>query len=217
MLSSHGSFNDDSLNGLCDFGTLDEESSLLNFTESKSFFMVNRMLIIVALTLFMPFAFASSPELSLKPGGKIGNGDQVPDLTMKNLNGKQISLKSLRGKIVLVYFWASWCKPCKKTMPRHVQLYKKYKNASFDKGGGEGFAIYSISLDKKRNKWKKANERFGLPWKTDVSDLKHWDSKAVKKFGIESIPRSFLVDGKGKVIAKDVSRNLNFVLKRLKK
>lgn len=178
--------------------------------------MARKLIIVPLLVLLLPLALSLGKNTNLNKRSDISSGEKVPELALQNLEGDTIRLEDLRGKLVLVYFWASWCKPCKRELPQYVKLYKQYKDASF-KNGEDGFAIYSISLDNKKKRWKQASKQFDLPWDTDVSDLKRWDSKAVDKFGIGSIPRSFLVNGNGVVKGKDVKEQLPFMLKQLKK
>lgn len=178
--------------------------------------MVRKLTIVPLLVLMLSLGLSLGENHNSNRVSDVSTGEKVPELALKNLEGDTIRLQDLRGKLVLVYFWASWCKPCKKELPQYVKLYKQYKDASFKKGE-EGFAVYSISLDNERKRWKQASEQFRLPWNSNVSDLKRWSSKAVDKFGIGSIPRSFLVNGKGIVEGKNVKDQLPFMLKQLKK
>ncbi len=124
-------------------------------------------------------------------------GAYMPDISLPDYNNKTISLASLKGKYVLVDFWASWCQPCRELNKTLVGIYWRYRNA--------GFEIYQVSLDKSREAWLKAITDDGLPW-INVSDLKMWDSPFVALFGIESIPFSILVDKEGKIILKNPSK-----------
>ena len=107
--------------------------------------------------------------------------------------GKIIKLSTLRGKVVLIDFWASWCGPCRKDNPHNVELYKKYNS--------KGFEIYGVSLDRDREKWLEAIKKDGLAW-THVSDLQYWKSEGAKTYGISAIPATVLLDRDGKIIAK---------------
>ena len=118
-------------------------------------------------------------------------GGNAPELTYSGVNGESISLSSLKGKVVLLDFWASWCGPCRKENPFVVNLYNKYKNRGFD--------IYSFSLDNNKEKWIQAINQDQLSWKNHVSDLKGWQSAGAAKYMIKSIPQTFLIDRKGKI------------------
>ncbi|PSL49627.1 peroxiredoxin [Chitinophaga niastensis] len=122
-------------------------------------------------------------------------GQSAPDFTLPDPSGKMISLSSLRGKYVLVDFWASWCGPCREENPNVVKAYHQYK--------GKNFTILGVSLDKTKDKWLQAIQQDGLTW-SHVSDLKFWDSAVVPLYGINSIPTNFLLDPQGKVIASNL-------------
>lgn len=124
---------------------------------------------------------------------KLPAGSDCPEISLNTVDGKPFSLSSLKGKIVLVDFWASWCAPCRKENPHLVEIYKKYK--------GTDFEIFGVSLDENIEAWKNAIEKDNITW-TQVSDLKKWESKAVLDFHIEAIPYSILIDRNGKIIAK---------------
>ena len=130
-------------------------------------------------------------ELALSNAG-ISIGNTAPELNFPDVNGNNISLSSLRGKIVLLDFWASWCGPCRKENPFVVNLYNKFKN--------EGFDIYSVSLDNDKNKWINAIKQDGLVWKNHVSDLNGWQSAGAAKYMVRSIPQTFLIDKNGTII-----------------
>lgn len=123
-------------------------------------------------------------------------GKVAPDLTLNSPDGKTYTLSNLRGKVVLVDFWASWCGPCRKENPNVVAAYDKYKN--------KGFAIYNVSLDKSVEPWKAAIEKDNLNWEYHVSDLGGWNSLAAATYAVGSIPQNFLLDKDGKIIAKNL-------------
>ena len=115
------------------------------------------------------------------------------NFTLPDLNGKEVSLSSYKGKYVLVDFWASWCGPCRGENPAVVAAYQKYKDKGFD--------ILGVSLDSNKDKWKQAVEKDNLTW-THVSDLKGWQSDVAHKYGVTSIPFNVLLDKDGKIVAK---------------
>ncbi len=126
---------------------------------------------------------------------KLAVGSYAPDIDLENPDGKKIALKSLRGKVVLIDFWASWCKPCRMENPNVVRLYKEYNS--------KGFEVYGVSLDKSKEDWVKAINADGLTW-THVSDLGFWQSSVVKLYNITGIPQTFLIDKEGKIIGKSL-------------
>lgn len=126
---------------------------------------------------------------------KTAVGSMAPDFIQNDMNGNPISLSSLRGKYVLLDFWASWCDPCRKENPNIVNAYKNFKDKGFD--------ILGVSLDKDGAAWAKAIAEDKLAWH-HVSDLKFWENEAAALYGVRSIPASFLLDPEGKIIAKDL-------------
>ncbi|MBN4073107.1 TlpA family protein disulfide reductase [Crocinitomix catalasitica] len=133
----------------------------------------------------------------------IAVGAEAPEIAMKNLKGQELKLSSLRGNIVLVDFWASWCKPCRAKHPGLIRVYNEYHDASF--ASADGFEIYSVSLDKSKEAWIKALVADGITWPHHVSDLKGWDSKAVKLYGITGIPANILLDENGVILGGAMS------------
>lgn len=124
---------------------------------------------------------------------RLGIGQEAPEIKLSNPEGKIVSLSSLRGNIVLIDFWASWCGPCRKENPNVVKLYQKYHT--------KGFEVFSVSLDKTREAWIKAIADDHLTW-THVSDLGFWKSAPALLYGVNSIPFTLLLDRNGKIIAK---------------
>jgi peroxiredoxin len=133
---------------------------------------------------------AEYQRISLKTG--IG---ATPDFALADTAGKTLRLSDLKGKYVLVDFWASWCAPCRKENPNVVEAYKKFHDKGLD--------IVGVSLDTKKDAWLKAINHDGLTW-FHVSDLKGWDGNIEKELGIKVVPTNFLLDKNGKVIAKNL-------------
>jgi thiol-disulfide isomerase/thioredoxin len=144
--------------------------------------------------------FIATSSFSQEIGLNIG--DKAPALAYKSPNGKTLKLSSLKGKLVLIDFWASWCGPCRRENPNLVSAYQKYTKKNFKHG--KGFEIYSLSLDKTNEAWVKAINQDELFWEYHVSDLGYWQSEGSKKYGIRSIPSNVLIDGKGIIVAKNL-------------
>ncbi len=120
-------------------------------------------------------------------------GAPAPDIILNNPEDKEVALSSLKGNVVLIDFWASWCGPCRRENPNVVRLYEKYKD--------KGFEIFGVSLDSKKDRWIQAIAADGLTW-PQVSDLRGWQSNPAKVYGVRSIPTTVLIDADGNVLAR---------------
>jgi len=129
-------------------------------------------------------------------------GNKAPDITEKGIDGKDITLSSLKGKLVLIDFWASWCPPCRRENPTVVGVYNQYKDSKFK--NGSGYTVFSVSLDKDKAAWEEAIITDKLTWEYHVSDLKGWYSKYAGIYEVRGIPSNFLIDGEGVIIGKDL-------------
>ena len=146
-------------------------------------------------------------------------GQPAPDIVMPDVNGKTRKLSDLKGKVVLLDFWASWCGPCRRANPKVVEVYQKYKD--------KGFTVFNVSLDgldertkrrfsadqipdqlqRSKQRWLDAIEKDQLVWDNHVSDLKKWDSSAAALYGVRSIPTTFLIDQNGVIVALNPNKN----------
>lgn len=133
-------------------------------------------------------------------------GQPAPDISLPGPDGKTRSLASLKGKVVLLDFWASWCRPCRMANPHVVEVYNKYK--------GKGFDVFSVSLDRpgQKDAWVTAIKQDGLVWDNHVSDLQFWNSAPAATYGVRSIPHTFLIDRNGNVAAINPRENLEEAL-----
>ena len=125
---------------------------------------------------------------------KTAIGSPAPEIELPDRDGKMRKLSSLKGKVVMVDFWASWCGPCRKENPNVLSIYGKYHD--------KGFEVFSVSLDKEKESCLKDITADKLIWLNHVSDLKYWKSEGAQTYGVTSIPYTVLIDRKGKIVAK---------------
>ena len=147
--------------------------------------MKNYFLILLAISCAL--AFKSN-------NGGLKEGTIAPAFTMKDVNGNDVKLSDYKGKVILVDFWASWCKQCRLESPKLVKAYQKYRTTKFE--NGEGFEIISISLDDEATDWKNAIAQDGYTW-INVSEGKKWDAEIAKLYKVTSLPTNYLIDGNG--------------------
>ncbi len=139
--------------------------------------------------------FTQELKKMIKMGKAIKQGKQAPDLSLPDTDGNFVKLSSLKGKMVLIDFWASWCRPCRDQNPRLKALYDQYK--------AKGFEIYGISFDENKNAWLKAIKDDGINW-IQVSDLRGYQSDVSAIYAIKSLPQNMLLDRDGKIVAKNI-------------
>jgi thiol-disulfide isomerase/thioredoxin len=138
---------------------------------------------------------------------RVSIGQPAPDFTLNDINNHPVRLSGLKGKIIFVDFWASWCKPCREEHPELIAIHQKYKDKKFD--------ILSISIDEDMSLWKNAVKLDKLAW-TQVSDLKGLNNVALKQYGVVKIPSNILIDENGIILARNIKpKQLSDKLKQL--
>jgi thiol-disulfide isomerase/thioredoxin len=156
---------------------------------------MKKLLVALLLSCGITGAYAQYENRSIKVGQK------APELKFDSPAGDQLDLAKIsKDRVVLLDFWASWCRPCRNANPKLVELYNRYKDKEF-KTAKKGFTIVSVSLDQKKEAWEKAISDDKLAWEYHMSDLGGWESKAAQLYGVQFIPQAFLVGPDGKVLA----------------
>ncbi|MCU0417060.1 MAG: AhpC/TSA family protein [Cytophagaceae bacterium] len=130
------------------------------------------------------------------PKGAPTIGEIAPNIILTDVNGARKSLYEMRGKVVLLDFWASWCGPCRGENPNVVRAYQEYKD--------KGFTVFSVSLDTNKEAWLTAIQKDGLVWPNHVSDLKGWSTEPAKEYSVRGIPMTYLIDKNGYVVATNL-------------
>ena len=144
-------------------------------------------------TLFVSFVFFTT--IKAQPPRQ---GMMARDIVLPSLNGDTLKLSSLKGKVVLVDFWASWCGPCRVSNKGFAKLYPKYKD--------KGFEIFAISLDDDASDWKKAVQKDKITW-PQVIDRGGWEANTARNWNIQALPTSYLIDKEGRLVAMDLEKD----------
>lgn len=129
---------------------------------------------------------------SLALSAQVKVGQQAPEISLPNAKGDTLTLSSFKGKVVLIDFWASWCRPCRESNPHVVKLYEKYKQ--------KGFEVFGVSIDNRKESWLKAIKKDKITY-PQVIDGEGWDANTAVKYGVDAIPATFLLNKDGVVLA----------------
>jgi len=152
-------------------------------------------ILILSIALLLIVGTISAQSTGLEPGNK------SPEIKLPTIKGDTVALSSLKGKLVLIDFWGTWCAPCVAEQAELARLYNKYKHSIFT--NGKGFEIYGVSLDAKKTNWENFITTNKINW-VQVSDLKFWRSPVAKTYNIEALPFNILMDGNGIIVAMNL-------------
>jgi len=168
-------------------------AALIEYLPIEEFTLVNDSVLTALIKKYPENGLVKAKYQEVEKAKRLAIGYPAPEITLQDTAGNLFSLSSLKGKVVLIDFWAAWCKPCRMENPNMVRLYQTYSK--------DGFDILGVSLDNNRENWLRAIQTDGLVWH-HVSDLKGWQSAAGVNYGVGSIPFTVLVDRDGNIIAK---------------